>query len=941
MARLRRSEKFTEAERLLTRVSHDLERIETLRPGHSLEHYLPYLYERLDTVVDYLPEDALLVIDEPVRLKSHADQFAAEVQEAYQTRLRRGELLRLPYLASLSLEQLAQRFGGRPELCLTMLARDVPWAPDAEKVSLPTPPVDSFGGQLDLLAEGIREWQRTGHRVVVSTPQARRITELFGHQGLKCEDLAAGDGLKPNRIHLAHLPLSSGFKLSAASLILLTDSEIFGWQKLRRPQRRRFQAGITVTSLSELAPGDYVVHINHGVGVYEGLVRQTVQDVERDYLLIRYAGEDRLYVPVTQIDRVQKYIGGDGAAPTIYALKSPRWQRAKRKARLAARVLAKELLDLYAARERSRGHAFGVDSPWLTEMEQAFRFEETPDQWQAILDVKRDMRRPVPADRLVCGDVGYGKTEVAVRAAFKAVLEGKQVAVLVPTTVLAQQHDNTFRERLGPYPVNVEMLSRFRSRAQQQRIVSGLKAGTVDIVVGTHRLLQGDVGFKDLGLVIVDEEQRFGVRHKETLKQLRTSVDVITLTATPIPRTLHMALSGIRDMSVINDPPLGRLPIKTYAREHDDDIVREAILREMERGGQVYYVHNRVQSIKHVAAHVQRMVPSARIAIGHGQQTEDQLEQTMLAFYAGEFDVLVCTTIIESGLDIPNVNTIIIEDAHNFGLAQLYQLRGRVGRSNRQAYCYLMYRYPDRMTAEAEQRLQAVQEFSELGSGFKIAMRDLEIRGAGDLLGAEQHGHIAAVGFDLYCRMLEDAIRSLRGEGIAAEAEVAIELPVAGVIPGSFVPDESQRIALYRRIAAVKTAQDADDLRAEIRDRYGELPASVDNLLRIAGLRAVCRELGIESIIGQARRLVVKLRPDRALSRRESVIFTALYQRGPLRAVLPRATFEGELISFWRATTEDEHVFGAVEEIMERLRHRDDAVAVRVQKGSSRARTAN
>ncbi len=937
LARLDKAGHAEAVERLRARVNHDLDRLEALDSVASVHHYLPLLYDRMGGLFDYLPETGLVVVDEPTRLRTHAEQFVGEVQEAYERRRTRGELLRLPRLACADLDELTTDLEPHRQVCLTMLGRQIPWAPDTPHVRLPTPPVDSFGGQLDLLTEGLREWARTGHVVVIATPARDRVVEMLERRDLKAADLTAERAaLPPGRLYLWEAPLSAGFKLPAANLIVLTDNEVFGWHKLRRPKERKFRVGISVTSLSELAPGDYVVHINHGVGMYQGLVKQTVQDVERDYLLIKYAGEDRLYVPVTQIDRVQKYIGSDGAAPTIYGLKSTQWQRTKRRARRAARLLAKELLDLYAARERARGHAFDPDSPWLREMEDSFPYEETPDQWQAVQDVHADMERPVPADRLVCGDVGYGKTEVAVRAAFKAVLDGKQAAVLVPTTVLAQQHDNTFRERLANYPVDIRMLSRFRTRAEQQHIIAGLKSGAVDIVIGTHRLLQSDVHFRDLGLVIVDEEQRFGVRQKETLKQLRAAVDVITLTATPIPRTLHMSLSGIRDMSVINDPPAGRLPIKTYAREHDDEIVRDAILREIERGGQVYYVHNRVQSINHVAARLQRLLPSARIAVGHGQQPEDQLEQVMLDFYAGQYDVLVCTTIIESGLDIPNVNTIIIEDAHHFGLAQLYQLRGRVGRSNRQAHAYLLYRYPDRLTADAEERLHAIQEFAELGSGFKIALRDLEIRGAGNVLGPEQHGHMAAVGFELYCRMLEQAIRSLKGEYEAAEREIALELPVEAVIPADYVPDESQRIALYRRIAAAANDEHVEALREEARDRYGPVPSPVANLLRIAAMRPACRDVGIESVVAQQRKIAVRLRAGAALSRREARLLSAMYRRGPLKSLLPRAAFSGAQISFAYAPGQDDRVFAALDELIDRLRHRDNTGPPVTRRGPTR-----
>ncbi len=615
-----------------------------------------------------------------------------------------------------------------------------------------------------------------------------------------------------------------------------------------------------------MKPGDYVVHIDHGIGIFRGLVQLEVDGQKREYLQVDYAQGDKLYVPVHQADRLARYVGPQGTPPVLNRLGTADWALVKRRAKRAVAEIAKELLELYALRETIRGHAFSPDSPWQQELEASFPYEETEDQLRVIEEVKRDMEQPRPMDRLVVGDVGFGKTEVAIRTAFKAVLDGKQVAVLVPTTVLAQQHYNTFRERLAPFPVNVAMLSRFLTRAQQKKVLEGLRTGSIDIVIGTHRLLSDDVEFKDLGLLIIDEEQRFGVAHKEKLKKLRANVDVLTLTATPIPRTLHMSLTGIRDMSTIETPPEERLPVKTTVAEYDEHLIRQAILRELNRGGQVYFVHNRVQGIEVVANKVKQIVPEARVAIAHGQMSERELERTMLAFARGEIDVLVCTTIIESGLDIPTANTIIINRADQFGLAQLYQLRGRVGRGAVRAYAYLLYDKGKRLSPEARRRLEVLYEASELGAGFRVAMQDLELRGAGELLGARQHGHIAAVGFDLYARLLAKAVQELKergevdipdtppqpGQHDAAvdplPPSVQMDLPLVASLPPDYVPDEALRLQLYRRIAGITHLEEIGELRQELQDRFGPLPEEVENLLYVVRIKVLAQAAGVQRI---------------------------------------------------------------------------------------------
>jgi len=927
--------KQREAIRLKERMTQDLEALERLAPAPGLIHYLPYIYSDPDSLFDYLPPDTYVLVDEPVRFQSHAEQFENDVHEAYRKGVKLGSHLRLPDTACMPFAKFVARHlvGARrkhPVVYMTTLQRDVPWAPKAEKMLVRTPPVDSFGGKLELLIGGLDEWQHEGKRVLVCCNDMDQTAGVLRQRGLsKVAEARDGLSLERGTVVVAELDISGGFAFPASDLVVLTGREIYGWRKLRRPEEPTYRRGFSLLSLRDLHEGDYVVHITHGIAIYRGLAKQTVGGMERDYLVLEYAENDKLYVPVTQLDRVQKYIGSEGGAPAVTALKSGRWEQAKKKARRSTQLLARELMKLYAAREAAGGYAFATDSPWLRELESSFRFEETPDQYQAIQDTYADMAKAEPADRLICGDVGFGKTEVAIRAAFLAVLNGKQVAFLVPTTVLAQQHYNTLRERLSRYPVEIGMLSRFKEKSEQRKIVEAIKEGRVDIVIGTHRLLISDVSFKDLGLIVIDEEQRFGVKQKERLKKLRESVDVLTLTATPIPRTLNMSLSGIRDISVINDPPQGRMPIRTYVRERDDGLIAEAIRRELERGGQVYFVHNRVKSIAHIASSVQRLVPEARVAVAHGQLAEEDLEQVMLAFYAEEFDVLVCTTIIENGLDVPNVNTIIIDDADHLGLSQLYQLRGRVGRSNRQAYAYLLYRYPDRMSEEAEQRLETIEEFSELGSGFKIALRDLEIRGAGEILGAEQSGHMSAVGLDLYSQMLGDAVKALKGEQVHdLEEAPSIDLPVEAVIPADYVPGEGQRLDLYRRLAAVRAPEELEDLVAELGDRYGEPPEPVQVLIRLARLKLEAIEARVADIGTQEGRVTVRLSEDARLTPREQRVIEGMFKptaqmaRKGARSPLPRAVFTSLQISFGYDRRDREAMFTALGLVMDTLRRR-------------------
>ncbi|HEV2284150.1 MAG TPA: transcription-repair coupling factor [bacterium] len=788
---------------------------------------------------------AVCVLDEPDEV---ARQAAALVKQAEAARDHAVETEQIPGgtpVAAIPWEDVTAALGARRLLAVSTL-RTPPERGGYVATPIAFGAVESFAGQVEGFAEQTRRWIAGRQRIVVASRQAHRVRELLAEHGVSAAEGGALDAPpEPGTITVVGQPLTQGFSLD--DLVVVTDSEILGWRR-RRGRPRWFRDGARLASWTELVPGDLVVHVHHGIGVYRGLERLTMEGGARDYLHLEYAQGDALYVPTDQISLVQRYVGVDGQAPQINRLGGTEWEREKRRVRERTREMARELLDLYAARERAGGHAFGTDTPWQREMEETFLYEETPDQRRAIEDVKRDMEAGRPMDRLVAGDVGYGKTEVALRAAFKAVMDGRQAAVLVPTTLLAQQHYTVFRERFAPFPVRVEMLSRFKTAKERSAVLEGLRDGTIDVVIGTHALLNKNVTFRALGLVVVDEEQRFGVRHKERLKRLRTQVDVLTLTATPIPRTLHMSLAGLRDLSVMETPPEARQPIRTSIHEDDPALIADAIRRELARDGQVYVVHNRVETIDRAAERIRRLVPEARVVVAHGQMPETQLEGIMLDFLGGRADVLVCTTIVEIGLDIPRVNTILIENAHLLGLAQLYQLRGRVGRADRQAYAYLLHPRDARLTPEAEQRLVAMREFVELGSGMRLAMRDLEIRGAGNILGPEQHGHLAAVGFDLYMRLLDEAIRELRGEIVEETPDPTVDLRVEAYLPESYVEVPAQRVAAYRRLADARTPEDAAAAVEELRDRYGPLPDPVRRLGDVIRLRALARAAGVAAV---------------------------------------------------------------------------------------------
>ncbi|MCL2364691.1 MAG: transcription-repair coupling factor [Defluviitaleaceae bacterium] len=696
---------------------------------------------------------------------------------------------------------------------------------------------------------------------------------------LKSFDLPAG------LVTIARGALSGGFEYPDISLAVITDKDLATQQQTRRRTRRKLKNAEKINHFGDLRVGDHIVHDNHGIGVFRGIEQVVNDGLARDYLKLEYADGGNLYVQTSQMDLVHKYIGGKEDAK-LNKLGGADWTKAKARARAAVEIMAQDLINLYAKRQASSGHTYGTDTVWQAEFEGQFPYSETDDQLTAIEDVKRDMESPRVMDRLLCGDVGYGKTEIAIRAAFKAVQDGKQVAYLVPTTILAQQHYDTFTSRMKDYPVTVERLSRFQTKSEQKNALKNITAGKADIVIGTHRLLSKDVQFKDLGLIIVDEEQRFGVGHKEKLKEMRADVDVLTLTATPIPRTLHFSLTGIRDMSILDEPPEERQPIQTYVMESNNEFVRDAISRELARGGQVYYLHNRVRNIAEEATRVAALVPQARVAFAHGQMSEHELENIMQDFIAGDVDVLVCTTIVETGLDIPNVNTIIIQNADFMGLSQLYQLRGRVGRSSRLAYAYLMYRRDKILREEAEKRLQTIREFTEFGAGFKIAMRDLEIRGAGNLLGQQQHGHMDAIGYDMYCKLLSDAVSGLKGEAVPEAFETAIEINVDAYIPDRFIPDEQQKLEIYKKVATINNQQDFFDIQEEIEDRFGNLPRSVSNLLEVAHMKAIARSIGVTAITQKGQNIVIVFRADAAVNVER---LTTLVRKNPSRLLFTMA----------------------------------------------------
>jgi len=814
-----------------------------------------------DSLLDFLPEDCLLILDEATNIEHAVDDLEAQAEQLRSEKIERNELpvgFPKPYF---NWAELEPKIKGKPQLKLTA------WGVDKDEagyqLNFTTAP--GYAGQLPALVKKAKQLLKQKERMIIVSHQASRLAELLEQADIIAEPVSEiKDIPPPGSLTLVQGLLGEGWVMNGETH-LLTDAEVFGFIKQRRLVKRRPVPHHRF--LIELTPGDYVVHVEHGIGRFAGVVKLGSGNGEKEYLLLKYAANDKLYVPTDQIERVNRYIGGGDHAPTLSRLGTQEWTRAKQKVRESVEEVAKELLALYAAREVVPGFSFSRDTVWQQELEASFPYVETPDQIEVQGQVKADMEKDKPMDRLVCGDVGYGKTEVAVRAAFKAVMDGRQAAVLVPTTVLAQQHFSTFKERLEAFPVKIEVLSRFKTAREQQAVIEGLASGSIDICIGTHRLLQKDINFKNLGLLVIDEEQRFGVRHKEYLKQMRQEVDVLTLSATPIPRTLHMSLVGVRDMSTMETPPDQRLPIKTYVARYDERLVREAVLRELERNGQVFFVHNRVESIEYIAEKLQSLIPEARISIAHGRMPEGELERVMSDFSQDKSDLLVCTTIIESGLDIPNVNTLIVNRADRFGLTQLYQLRGRVGRGASLAYAYFLYEKGRMLTPTAEKRLKTIFEATELGAGFSIALKDLEIRGAGTLLGPRQSGHISAVGFSLYCKLLADAVenRKARQAGIPEKMmptplpAPSIDLPLKAYIPDEYVGDVETRLSLYQSISRLDKPEQLEALAQEFGDRFGAMPREVKNLLYAVKIKLMAGKAGIESVTTEDGLIILRL----------------------------------------------------------------------------------
>lgn len=832
----------------------------------GIDKYFPLFFEHSVTLLDYFDDPMVYIMGNNqcvARIQNYTQEYARQFAEY----LERGEVIAEQFDRIFDAETILRKITGYQVILSELLMKHTDGFSPEQIIKLSAREMNKYYGKFEQIALDLRKWKLKGYRILIAFNSLERLERFVGamddlevpvNKEESFEKIVSGQAIA------TLYPMQNGFYFDTFKTVVLTETELYGEGK--KISRKKPSQGKVIKAFSELAVGDFIVHESHGVGQYLGVEQMKIDQVRKDFLKIKYAQDDFLYIPVESAGLVQKYMGTDKEKLKLNKLGGAEWKKTKSRAKKAIEDMTDELIELYAARKTKKGFAYSSDNEWQREFEALFPYQETGDQLKCIDEIKADMESHLPMERLLCGDVGYGKTEVALRAAFKAVLDSKQVAILVPTTILASQHYNNIVERFSKYPANVQMISRFRTKSEQEKIIKDIRSGVVDVVVGTHRLLSADVKFKDLGLLVIDEEQRFGVKHKEKIKQLKENIDVLTLTATPIPRTLHMSMIGVRDMSVIEDPPEDRYPIQTYVIEYDENLVRESIVTELERGGQVYFVHNRVSDIDRVAAKLQELVPEANVHFAHGQMNEHQLEKLMVDFMNNDFNVLVSTTIIETGLDISNVNTIIINDGDRFGLSQLYQLRGRVGRSNRLAYCYIFYQENKVLSEIAEKRLKAIKEFTELGAGFKIAMRDLEIRGAGNVLGTEQHGYMESIGYDLYCKLLEESVMIKKGEVVKVHEEAKIDLAINAFIPEVYIGNHQLKIEIYKKIAAIQTKEDVDQVYEEIEDRFGTVPVSVSNLISIAYIKAMCEAMSIVEVSEDGKDFILKFSMGCAIS---------------------------------------------------------------------------
>ena len=848
-------------EKLRNILNKNLESLEETSTFETIDSYLPYFCKETESLFDYL-KDYFFIVDDVQRCEGKLESTYLEFEENFTAFSQRGDIFPKQGELLISKDEVVELFKDKKIIFLEGLVKKNAWFNPYSSVNISEITLNNYQGQLDLLIDEILTKKTQGYKILILSGTRARGERLVGtlrDRGIESSYKDTIENIQYGEVVITFGNQLHGFEYHEYKLCLISDKEVFGEAKRKLKKTKSKKKGIAkIKSFAELKPGDYVVHANHGIGVYKGIKQIEVAGHKRDYLDIVYDKGDKLYVPVDQLDLIQKYVGSEGKSPKVNKLGSAEWQKAKAKVRKSINEIAEDLVKLYAMRTTVKGHKFSKDTEWQKQFEDEFPYDETPDQLSSLEEIKADMESDKPMDRLLCGDVGYGKTEVALRAAFKAVMDGKQVALLVPTTILAEQHYKNMKNRFSDFPIKIDMVSRFRTAKEQKETLQKVKEGNVDILVGTHRLVSKDIEFKDLGLLIVDEEQRFGVKQKEKIKNIKKNVDVLTLSATPIPRTLHMSLSGVRDISVIETPPEERYPVQTYVVEQNDQLIRDAILREIGRGGQVYFVYNRVENIDAIAKYVQNLVPESRVGVIHGQMAERQLEQEMFNFMDQTYNVLVCTTIIETGMDIQNVNTIIVYDADKMGLSQLYQLRGRVGRSNRIAYAYLLYTKDKVLTEVAEKRLKALKDFTELGSGFKIAMRDLEIRGAGNMMGSSQHGHMAAIGYDLYCRMLEDTVKLIKGEIQKEPVETTVDIKVDAFISADYIEDEIQKIEVYKKIAAIDSIDEYEDIKDELEDRYSKIPHPVRNLMDIAYIKSQAKSIFIEEIKETPKEIVFK-----------------------------------------------------------------------------------